>query len=205
MLTAADALPHRPRRVLVAGVSGVGKTTLAARIAAVTGGAHTEIDALFHGLDWVPRPEFLDDVRAFISAPSWTTEWQYSAARPLLSERADLLVWLDLPFARTALPRVVRRTISRRVRGEALWNGNVEPPLWTFLTDREHIVRWAIATRRRYSELLPDEERRHPNLVVVRLRSQRDVESWVETILPAAVRGANGGGQTDPPAHPREP
>ncbi|WP_348994585.1 hypothetical protein [Arthrobacter sp. AL12] len=61
-----DRLPHPPKRVLVAGVSGVGKTTLGGRIAALTGGPHTEIDALFHGPAWTPRPEFLADVRSLI-------------------------------------------------------------------------------------------------------------------------------------------
>ncbi|SDS96232.1 Adenylate kinase [Microterricola viridarii] len=192
MLTAADALPHRPRRVAVAGVSGTGKTTLAARIAAVTDGAHTEIDALYHGPDWVPRPEFLDDVLDFTSAESWTTEWQYNAARPRLGERADLIVWLDLPFARVTLPRVVRRTIRRRARREQLWNGNVERPLWTILTDPEHIIRWAIATRGVYRQRIPELERLHPHLVIVRLRSQREADAWVATTLPAAVRGGHG-------------
>ena len=81
MLSFGSALPYRPRRVLVAGVSGSGKTTLAGRIAAITGEPHTEIDSLFHGPGWVTRPEFLDDVRDFSSADSWTTEWQYGSAR----------------------------------------------------------------------------------------------------------------------------
>lgn len=176
----------------MAGVSGTGKTTLAARIAAVTGGTHTEIDALFHGPDWVPRPEFLDDVLTFTATESWTTEWQYDAARPILSERADLLVWLDLPFARVTLPRVVRRTITRRARREPLWNGNVEPPLWTIFTDPEHIIRWAISTRRRYRRSIPELEGLHPQLVIVRLRSQREAEHWLATILPDAVHAGDG-------------
>lgn len=49
MLSADYALPHRPRRVLVAGGSGSGKTTLAMRITDLIGSPHTEIDALFHG------------------------------------------------------------------------------------------------------------------------------------------------------------
>ncbi|GHD83281.1 hypothetical protein CLV85_1985 [Salinibacterium amurskyense] len=53
----------------------------------------------------------------------------------------DDLVWLDLPFFRTTLPRVIRRTIRRAVRREELWNGNVEAPLHTFFTDREHVVK----------------------------------------------------------------
>ena len=51
MLRATDPLPAAPRRIVVAGVSGVGKTTLSRRIAAVTGIEHIEIDALFHGPD----------------------------------------------------------------------------------------------------------------------------------------------------------
>ena len=188
MLPHDGALPHRPHRVLVAGVSGSGKTTLAARIAVITGGSHTEIDSLFHGPKWVPRPEFLDDVRAFIAADSWTTEWQYGSARQVLAERADLLVWLDLPFVRVTLPRVILRTIRRRIHREKLWNGNVEGPFRTMFTDREHIVRWAISTRRKYDEQVPVLELQHPHLVVVRLRSQREVERWLGGALRGAMR-----------------
>jgi adenylate kinase family enzyme len=106
----------------------VGKTTLAGRIAAVTGGPHTEIDALFHGPAWTPRPGFPADVRSLVRADSWTTEWQYDAARPVLAGNADLLVWLDFPFVRVTLPRLVRRTIRRRLSREELWNGNIEAP-----------------------------------------------------------------------------
>ena len=188
MLSHDGTLSHRPRHILVAGVSGTDKTTLAARIAGITGGIPTEIDSLFHGPNWVPRPEFLDDVRALIATDSWTTEWQYGSARPLLAERADLLVWLDLPFMRVTLPRVIRRTIRRRVHREKLWNGNVEAPFHTIFTDREHIVRWAISTRRKYDEQVPLLELQHPHLVVVRLRSQHEVERWLGGALSDAVR-----------------
>ena len=182
-----DPLPHPPKRVLVAGVSGVGKTTLAGRIAALTGGPHTEIDALFHGPAWTPRPEFLADVESLVRADSWTTEWQYDAARPLLAESADLLVWLDFPFARVTLPRLVRRTIRRRWSREELWNGNIEAPLWTVLTDREHIVRWAIRSRRNYTAAVPRLFPVYPNLIVVRLRSQQEADRWLSGPLAAAV------------------
>ena len=182
-------LPRRPKRVLVAGVSGAGKTTLAGRIAKITGGPHLEIDAIFHGPGWTPRPEFLADLRSFISADAWTTEWQYDAARPLLAERADLLVWIDFPFVRVTLPRVVNRTIRRRLRRLELWNGNLEAPLRTFFTDRDHIVRWAIRTRRRYTELMPQFVNEYPHVAVVRLRSQREVEEWLRRSLLPAVTG----------------
>ncbi|RLQ81562.1 AAA family ATPase [Mycetocola zhadangensis] len=165
--------------MLVAGVSGTGKTTLAKRIAELLNSTHVELDALFHGPNWTPRPDFLADVRSFIATDTWTTEWQYGSARPLLFERADLLVWLDLPFARVTLPRLLRRTIRRRYAREELWNGNVEPPLNTFFTNSEHIVRWGFQTRHKYRHLVPTLEARQPHLIVVRLQSQREVEEWL--------------------------
>jgi adenylate kinase family enzyme len=189
MLASGDPLPRRPRRIIVAGVSGVGKTTLAGRIATVTGAPHTEIDGLFHGTGWEPRLEFLADVDAFTSETAWVTEFQYGSARPMLAARADLLVWLDLPFPVT-LARVVRRTVARRLRRTELWNGNVEPPLATFFTDPEHIVRWAVRTRHKYRESMPAVTAAHPELVVVRIRRARDVDRWVDGPLAAAVDGA---------------
>jgi adenylate kinase family enzyme len=65
LLGPGDPLPRRPSRVLVAGTSGAGKTTLAARIGALLRLPHVEIDALFHGPGWRPRPTFEADVRRF--------------------------------------------------------------------------------------------------------------------------------------------
>lgn len=187
MLTAVDPLPHRPRRIIVAGVSGVGKTTLARRIAEIAHVPHTEIDALFHGPEWTPRPTFLAEVRDLVARDAWVTEWQYSEARPLLTARADTLVWLDLPFWTTTFPRVVRRTAGRRMRRQPLWNGNVEPPFHTILIDREHIVRWAVSTRHKYRRRIPVLDADVGPLTVVRLRSSRDVETWMTGALTDAV------------------
>jgi adenylate kinase family enzyme len=179
LLGPGDPLPGRPSRILVAGASGAGKTTLARRVSLVLGVRHVEIDALFHGPDWVPRPGFQDDVARFAASPEWVTEWQYEQVRPLLAERADLLVWLDLPRARV-MTQVLRRTLRRRLLREPLWNGNVEPPLRTFLTDPEHIVRWAWTTHARVAERVTALRAQRPDLTVVRLTSRRAVDQWVQ-------------------------
>lgn len=173
-----DPLPEAPRRVIVAGTSGSGKTTLARRVADRLGVPHVEIDALFHGPGWTPRPSFEADVDAFTAEPGWVTEWQYPAVRDRLADRADLLIWLDLPRP-VVMRQVVRRTLRRRLRREKLWNGNVEPPLWTIVTDREHIVRWAWTTHGQNSERVAALSRRRPELPIVRLRSQADAARWL--------------------------
>lgn len=178
LLSATDSLPLAPRRVLVAGTSGSGKTTLAARIAAVLDAPHIEIDGLFHGPDWVKRPSFEADVHRFSATPAWVTEWQYGSVRDHLADRADLMVWLDPPTA-TVMRQVVQRTVIRRLRRQQLWNGNTEPPLWTVLTDRGHIVRWAWQTRAKTATRVAELGERRPELPIVRLGSHASADRWL--------------------------
>lgn len=144
---------------------------------------HTEIDSLFHGPNWTPRASFLDDVQCLAQRGAWVTEWQYSSARPLLAARAELMIWLDLPFMTVTLPRMLRRTLRRRVRREVLWNGNIEAPLHSFFTDPEHVVRWAWSERHKYEVIVPRLESQAPDLTIVRLRSQHEIERWLTNVL----------------------
>ncbi|WOF23026.1 AAA family ATPase [Microbacterium betulae] len=169
------------RRILVAGVAGSGKTTLSAGISERLGVPHVEMDDLHWGPGWTPRETFLADVAALAARDEWVTEWQYGAARPVMLARAEAVVWLDLP-TRVTMTRVIRRTLRRRLRREPLWSaGNVEPPLRSILTDREHIVRWAWRTRQKYrTGALSLWER--PDVEVIRLRSAREVERWLASL-----------------------
>lgn len=188
LLEADDPLPGRPRRILVAGTSGSGKTTLAGRVADVLALPHIEIDALYHGPAWTPRTTFETDVRRFSAQPHWVSEWQYDAVRGVLVERADLIVWLDLSRA-TVMRQVVLRTLRRRLRREALWNDNIEPPLRTFFTDEEHIVRWAWTTHHKTAPRIAALRAQRPELVIVRLGSWTAVEGWLQGPLRLAAVG----------------
>jgi adenylate kinase family enzyme len=184
VLTEADTLPVLPRRVLVAGTSGSGKTTLARRIAAVLDIPHLEIDALYHGPNWTARPSFTADVANFVAQPAWVTEWQYRQVRHLLAAAADLLVWLDLSRSRV-MWQVTRRTVQRRRRRELLWNGNIEAPLWTALTDADQIVRWAWRTHLKTPARVQALAQQRPELPVIRLTSHAAARSWIDGPLSA--------------------
>ncbi|MCE0767511.1 AAA family ATPase [Pseudonocardia kujensis] len=189
LLGPSDPLPVRPRRILLTGCSGSGKSTLGRALEARLGLPYTELDGLFHGPDWVPRPEFAADVAAVAAGEEWITEYGYSVARPLVLPRAELLVWLDLP--RPAVMRqIVPRTVVRRLRRQELWNGNVEPPFRSFLTDPDHIVRWAWRTHAETAVRVGQARERRPELPVVRLRSRRDVQRWLVGPVAALTPGA---------------
>jgi adenylate kinase family enzyme len=174
----ADALPPSTRRILVAGASGAGKTTLREIISDALQVPTVEINSLYHGPDWTVRPTFISDVDQFTSGPAWVVEWQYSEVKPLLLSRSDALVWLD--HSRwTVMRRVVHRTLHRQIRREQLWNGNYEPPLWTLITDPEHVVRWSWQThnqRAREALAVADNSDRP---IVVRLSGQTEVDEWL--------------------------
>ncbi len=164
--------------MVVAGACGAGKSTVAEAVAAKLGFPYVELDSLYHGPGWVPRPSFEDDVAELVASERWVTEWQYTVARPTLAARADLLVFLDLPRWLT-VTRVVRRTIRRMLLRTELWNGCWEPPLHKFFTDRDHIIRWAWRTYPDYEALTRDLIEQQPTLPVLWLKTRSEVKTWL--------------------------
>jgi hypothetical protein len=124
------------------------------------------------------RPSRVLVVAALAAQQQWVTEYQYPDARPLLLARADLVVYLLLPRW-LVMSRVVRRTIRRSIRREVLWNGNVEPPLWRFFTDRDHVVRAAWRSHSRNGSRIADVQAARPDLPIVVLTSGSEIAQWL--------------------------
>jgi adenylate kinase family enzyme len=164
-------------KVAVVGTSGSGKTTLARRLAEHHGVPHVELDALHWGPNWTPCPAdaFRARVEDALSPQGWVVDGSYHGKLgESVLERADVVVWLDLPF-RTVARRVWARTLQRVRTGEELWGGNRETWRDAFFS-RDSLFVWIVTThrsrRRRYLERLDRYD-------FVRLRSQREVDAWV--------------------------
>ena len=136
------------RKVAVIGQTCSGKTTLAGRLAEHYGVPHVELDALFWGPNWTqPEPEaFRQSVQAAMPETGWVVDGNYAKVRDLLWERAEAVVWLDLPL-RTVLRRYLVRTVRRVGRREELWSGNRER-LSTHLFSRDSLLWWILSRRR---------------------------------------------------------
>ncbi|MFD5225673.1 AAA family ATPase [Microbacterium sp. NPDC058342] len=178
--------PHPPvPRVLIAGVTGSGKTTFARRLASAWDLRHVEIDALFHGPDWTPRESFLDDVTAFAAEERWVTEWQYTSrgTSEILAPRAELVVWLDYPY-RVVRSRLIRRTFGRAVLRTELWNGNRERGLTNMFHPDPHrnILAWQTRTLRHWSERMPALREQYPHLEVIRFGHPRAADRWLSAV-----------------------
>jgi adenylate kinase family enzyme len=168
------------RFAVIASASGNGKTTLGRELARRLDVPFVELDALVHGHNWLETPD--DELRRIVepilAGEAWVVDGTYrSKLGELVLREADVVVWLDLPI-RVWFPRLLRRTV-RRLRGqEKLWNDNTESLRGAFW-GRESLFGFAFRMhfdrRRRYPvELAPYD--------VVRLRSPREVETWLDSV-----------------------
>ncbi|MBI4635525.1 MAG: AAA family ATPase [Candidatus Rokubacteria bacterium] len=171
--------PSNLTRVVVVGTSCAGKTTFARRLASALGAQHVELDSLYWGPEWTPRPDFQQEVLAAARQPRWVIDGNYSAARDMIWRRCTAIVWLDYPFARV-FSRALRRTVRRVVTGERLYSGNRET-IGSALFDTEGIPWWVVRThgkrRREYPELFRRPEYRHA--AVIQLHTPAAAEAFL--------------------------
>lgn len=181
-------------RVIMAGLGGSGKTTIARRIALIAGLPLTVLDDIYYGPGLTPRADFEDHVREITDGPRWIFDSQGAALdaagpRPhheLLWSRAQTLVWLDYP-RRVVVRRAATRSIRRIVTREELWAGYRET--WRGLLSPSHPVRRGCArhaSRRAQLELRSADPQWQP-LTVIRLLSPAQAERWLAALAVTAA------------------
>ena len=177
-------------RVVVVGTSCVGKTTLARRLAGLLGCEHIELDSVYWGPEWTPRPGFVETVRAMAQQQRWVIDGNYSAVRDIIWRRSTAIVWLDYSFA-CVFSRALRRTARRIVTRERLYAGNRET-VRTALFAADGIPWWVIRThgkrRREFPELLERPEYGHA--AVIRLVGPAAAEAFLTAV--SAARSETG-------------
>jgi adenylate kinase family enzyme len=180
-LTTSGGSAHtdQVQRVSVVGNSGSGKTTFAKALSRSMAAPHLELDSLFHQPGWaqLPDEEFRARVAEFVAADSWVVDGNYSSVQDLVWQRADTVVWIDLP-RRTVMRRIILRTLRRVVARAELWNGNREP--WANLLradPQKSIIAWSWTRhhiyRDRYAHAVADPANRQ--LRFIRLRTPAEM------------------------------
>jgi adenylate kinase family enzyme len=170
------------RRILVYGVTGAGKSTLARRIGERLGLPYHAMDDLTWEPGWVQVSEEVqrERVREVCAGDAWVLDAAYAIWTDLVLARADLIVGLDLP-RRRSLGRLLRRSILNIALRRPTCNGNRETFRQTFL-DRKSLVLFHFQSfprkRARMRRWQTDPE--VPETVL--LRSPAEVERWLANL-----------------------
>jgi adenylate kinase family enzyme len=184
-------------RVVVYGVTGSGKTSMAQQLSQRTALPWHSVDDLTWEPGWVevPLEEQRRRIAAICAEEGWILDAAYGRWLDIVMARAQLIVGLD--YSRlVSLQRLVRRTLARSIDHRAVCNGNRETlrnalspnsiVVWhfrSFAKKRERIRSWAA------DPLSP---------LVVQLTTPRRTQRWLES-LPAPIGGSAGiPGPADP-------
>lgn len=176
-------------RVVVIGVAGVGKSTVARGLSERLGVRHVELDSIFWQANWtkLEQSEFEARVREATRAGGWVVDGNYSERiRAIAWGAADTVVWLDLPRA-VVMWQLVLRTVRRIVSGVELWNGNREGSLRDQLSrdPARSILLWSWRTygptKAEYGLAMRNPELAH--LRFERLRSRREIKRFLRSVL----------------------
>jgi hypothetical protein len=151
-----------------------------------------ELDAIFHQPGWTPLDDdtFKARVTEVTGPARWVVDGNYSTVRDIVWERADTVVWFDLPYV-TVMARTILRTVRRTVTRQQLWNGNKEPwsNLFSFKPEKS-IIAWAATRhgvyRQRYGAA--EHDLRWSRLRFVRLRSQRETDAFLAGVTSGALK-----------------
>ena len=166
------------RRILVYGVTGSGKTTLAERLSRLLGIDWVSVDDLTWQPGWVPLPE-RDQRRTFeqiCAGDSWILDTAYGSWVDVVLSRADLVVGLDYPRWRS-LGRLLRRTLARNIDHRPICNGNVET--WRQTFSRDSIIAWHFRAFPRKRDRLVRWEGDRAQPPVLRIRTPAELEAWL--------------------------
>ncbi|WP_214414024.1 hypothetical protein [Sphaerisporangium fuscum] len=173
------------QRILVVGISGAGKSTMARALSSRLALPYHEMDALyFGGPGWAVNERFAAQVTEIAGSPAWVFDsYGYPEVRDLLWECADTIVWLDYP-RRAVMPRILRRSLRRTLLREPIFNGNRETLAGWFRRDHPAWWAWSQHAARRADIQRRIGDRRFAPLRVLRFTSIHASAGWLGSVAP---------------------
>jgi adenylate kinase family enzyme len=134
------------QRIAIVGCSGGGKSTLARELGAALKLPVIHLDALFWKPGWVEGDanEFREAVEAAVAADRWICEGNFIRASGLRFQRADTIIWLELPRL-VCLWRAFVRAVTAfgRTRADLAPDcpEKIDPEFYRYIWDWDRLTR----------------------------------------------------------------
>jgi adenylate kinase family enzyme len=170
-------------RVLIYGVTGSGKTTLARLVADRAGLPWHSVDDLTWEPGWigVPPDEQRRRFAAICAGERWILDSAYSSWLDLVLARVELIVALDYPRWRS-LAWLTRRTLGRVIDRRTICNGNTES--FRQMLARDSIIVWHFRSFARKRARMRAWAADPAGPEVIRLTSPAATRRWLATLQP---------------------
>ncbi len=176
------------RRIVIVGVTGSGKTTLAKMLSEKLRLDFSDLDELCWLPGWQERP--LDEFRRLTNEttqkPAWIISGNGGRVRDVYWPRADTLVWIDYSFSQVFW-QLLNRSIRRIINKQVVCNGNTES--WQrFFNPKNSIIIWFLKNfyrkKKNFSDLFDNPEA-YPGLSFIHLTDPCKTKEWLDS-LPTA-------------------
>ena len=164
------------KRIMIVGPCGSGKSTLAVRLGELLSTPSFHLDRMAWRSGWIERQpeEWLPELEEVVAREAWIIDGNDSRTMKLRLARADTVISLDFHPARCVW-RVLKRIAANRGRTRAdMAAGCPERLDLSFLL---YVATWNRGPRRKNETVLKQAADR-----MVRLRSPRELEAWLETL-----------------------
>jgi adenylate kinase family enzyme len=173
-------------RVLVYGVTGSGKTTLARKIAEKTGLPWHSVDDLTWEPGWVgvPLAEQRRCIAAICAGDRWILDSGYSSWIDIVLARVELIVALDYPRWRS-LARLARRSLARAIDRRTICNGNTET--FRLMLSSDSILVWHFRSFARKRGRMRAWAADPAGPAIIRLTSPAASRRWLASLDRASV------------------
>lgn len=165
---------------MVIGISaGVGKSTFARNLGEILNMNVHHLDALFWKTNWVEASieEFSAAQKEIVKKNQWIVEGNYTNTFNIRSEKADTIIYLELPLY-ICLYRVVKRWImnigkTRTDMGE----GCKEKLDWAFI---KFIYTTYYPRKQKMEDRFQSFQASDPKKTIIKLKSRQEIQSYLD-------------------------
>lgn len=167
-------------RIMVLGISpGVGKSTFSRQLGEILNIDVYHLDAYYWKPNWVEATleEFAASQRKIVNRDQWIIEGNYSNTYEIRAEKADTIIYLELPLL-VCLYRVVKRRIIN--------HGKTRPDIGAGCKEKldRGFLTFIITTykprRQKMADRLMHFQKIGPKKTVIQLKSKKEIQAFFE-------------------------